>query len=374
MLRMRETPIQNPDGHGGEVFTLAFTPDGGQVLSGGWDGRLCLWDVGTGQPLVALHTGPKPVSACAISPDGKQWLSGSLDGVLAFWRAEDQSPVRRLVAHTRPLSMIRFSEDGKTLLTASWDRRVTLWNLDRDREATPLAGHADIVAGCSFTPDGGQLVSWSYDGTIRLWQAAPPLEIGVLRGHQDRVTAGTVSPDGRWLVSGSRDGMVKLWDLPGQKEAGQVQMPAEVKALAFFLDGETLLVVDLEGRLTLYQLPDLRSVTALMTRLPIHSAELSPCTSQVALGCGDGRVRFVSVEGLDEAPLLVTPTQTKRRTASTLQRWFGGSSVKLAYEVTCPICRRAFDVPRATPGQAARCPTCGRPLRLSSVTKVRQTP
>src|SRR5262245_30635661 len=104
MLRLREAPAESPHAHGGEVFALAFTPDGSHVLSGGWDGQLCQWDVETGQPVVAISTGAKPVSACAVSPDGRQWLSGSLEGVLAFWDAAEQTCLRKQLAHTRPIS------------------------------------------------------------------------------------------------------------------------------------------------------------------------------------------------------------------------------------------------------------------------------
>ena len=41
-------------GHGGEVFTIAFAPDGDLVLSGGWDGHLRLWDVHSGAQVTAL--------------------------------------------------------------------------------------------------------------------------------------------------------------------------------------------------------------------------------------------------------------------------------------------------------------------------------
>jgi WD40 repeat protein len=370
MLRLREAPRENSHGHGGEVFALAFTPDGTHVLSGGWDGRLSLWDVETGEAVAGLSTGAKPVSACAVSPDGKQWLSGTLEGVLGFWDAGDHHSLRKQVAHTRPISSIRFSEDRKTLVTASWDRRITLWNLEKDRETTPLAGHDDIVSGCCFTPDGSKLVSWSHDATIRFWQVSPPLDVSTLRGHRDRVTAAALSPDGRWLVSGSRDGEIKLWDLTTQQPVATGQTSAEVKALAFFLDGESLLSVDLAGRLALYGLPDLRGVESLATALAVHCAELDPSNSRVVLGCGDGRVRFVDVEGFEEAPLLVTPTRRARRTTTTLQRLFGGHTVKTAYEVTCPACRRSFDMPRATPGQAAACPSCRRALRVNNVTRV----
>src|SRR5262249_30635819 len=113
-----------PGGHGGEVFSCAYAPDGSQVLSGGWDGQLRLWEASSGSQLTGFKAAEKAVSACAIAPDGHRWLSGSLDGMLATWDAMTQQRVSVFLAHTRPISAIVFDADGQTLATASWDRSL----------------------------------------------------------------------------------------------------------------------------------------------------------------------------------------------------------------------------------------------------------
>src|SRR5262249_30493773 len=152
-LRLRDVAAEAPDGHGGEVFAVAFAAGGTQVLSGGWDGRVVVWEAESGNPVASVQVGPKPVSALTVTPDGKHWLTGTLDGVLAWWDARTRKLIRKQVIHPRPVSAIRVSDDGKKLVTASWDRRITLWDLGTEGETRPLSGHDDIVAGCCFTPD-----------------------------------------------------------------------------------------------------------------------------------------------------------------------------------------------------------------------------
>jgi WD40 repeat protein len=356
-------------GHGGEVFACSFTPDGQLVLTAGWDGFLRLWETGQGEQVHEVKASARPLSACCVTPDGKRWLCGSLDGMLSQWDAHTHQQISLFMAHTRPISSIIFSADGNLVATASWDRQLILRHPPYDREARTLAGHGDIVSGCRFTPDGKTLVSWSHDGTVRLWEVARARPVADLHGHADRITAGAVGPDGHWVVTGSRDLQLRLWDLTTGQEIKVAALKAEPRACFFLLDGETLAAVDAAGRLTLLSVPDLEIKADLATRLAVQCAELSPAGNQIALGCTDGALRLVAVDGFDSAPLVVTPTQTSHTTATLLQKLFGKSRVVHSLLCTCPACRQSFELPDTARGQSA-CPNCHRPLRLNNTPRL----
>jgi WD40 repeat protein len=351
---------------GGEIFACDYTPDEGFVLTAGWDGTLRLWDAARGAKVHEIHVGSKPLSACAVMPDGTRWVSGSMDGMLAQWEPASQQRLSIFLAHTRPISAIVFSSDGNAA-TASWDGQVIVWTIGQQWEGRPLVGHRDIVSGCRFTPDGKSVVSWSYDGSLRLWELARNRCLAELRGHNDRITAGGMCPNGKWLSSGARNGVLKLWSLETGMEVKSATLESEIRACLFPLDGESLITVESNGRVALHSVPDLELLAELATRLAVQCADITPSGSQLALGCGDGQVRFAALEGYDHVPLLVTPTQTSRLQATLLQRLFGKSRVIFAYECTCPVCRQSFELPGTSPGQTAPCPYCRRHLRISSL-------
>jgi hypothetical protein len=356
-------------GHAGEVLACTFSPEGKFVLSAGWDGYVRLWETGQGTQVCELKAGSKPLSACAVSPDGKRWLAGSMDGLLIQWDAMTQKQVSLILAHTPPISALVHPADGLTLATTSWDRQIVLWDLSRERSGRALQGHSDIVAGGRFTPDNANFISWSYDGTVRVWEVARARPVAELSGHRDRVLAGAVCPDGSWIASASRDHKLKLWDLTSASETTSVALPSELRACFFLLDAVSLVTVDETGVLRLHSVPDLDVQSELATRLPVQCAELAPGGGQLALGCSDGRVYLVAVDGFDSAPLLVTPTQKGRECANVLQLLFGKRSITYTYLCTCPACRQPFEIPGSGPGQAARCPSCHRNLRLSRFVK-----
>lgn len=366
---MRSLHLQTFDavveGHDGEIFGVAYVPDGTLIATAGWDGFLRLWDPASAMPLVKLRASPKPLSACAISPDGKQFLTGSMEGILAIWDAATQQPLHTTVAHTRPIASIRFSPDGQYLATAGWDRQVQLRRVDRPGDVKTLSGHQDILAGCTFLPGGKELLSWGADGTLRVWDVALAREVGTIKAHDDRVTAAALSPDGTQALTGSRNGKLKLWDLAERRELVSLPLGNEIRGVFFLLDAQAAVAVDADGMVVLVTLPGFEVESELAAGHKIMGADLSPAGTTLALGGEDGYLYQVSIQGDVPAPLFVTPTRTQKTTSTLFGRLFGRSQTTEAFAVTCPRCRGSAELP-ALPDKPIACRHCGQAIRVNA--------
>jgi WD40 repeat protein len=62
------------------VWTIALSPDGKTVVSGGKDGEVRLWDIETGKVITEWLGHTNGVSSVCWSRDGRQALNGSGDG------------------------------------------------------------------------------------------------------------------------------------------------------------------------------------------------------------------------------------------------------------------------------------------------------
>lgn len=137
-------------GHEGPVSSLAFSPDGGILISGSWDRTARIWSVfsrtQTSEPLQLQAD----VLSVAIRPDSAQVAISTLDGQISFWTIADAEQVsgvdgrrdvsggrkigdRRTAANvsgTKSFSTIRYSMDGSCLIAAGNSKYICLYSVN----------------------------------------------------------------------------------------------------------------------------------------------------------------------------------------------------------------------------------------------------
>ncbi|MEB3826305.1 AAA-like domain-containing protein [Phormidium sp. CCY1219] len=275
-------------GHGGEVFRIAFSPDGTSIASASNDRTARIWR--KDGSLVATLTGHTAgVVGIAFSPDGNTIATGSNDGTIKLWQP-DGTLLQTLTGHGDRIWDVSFSPDGRTLASASWDGTVKLWQLD----GTPIHSinaHPGAALTVAFSPDGEILASGGLDRTIKLWKP-DGTAIATLTDHNSPIYDLTFSPDGRTLASASWDETVKLWNRQGQVQQTLAAHNGGVWSVAFSPDGQFLASGSTDQQIKLWRIDGTELASLEKHQADVFGVAFSPDGKLLASGGWDNHIQL----------------------------------------------------------------------------------
>ncbi len=199
-------------GHGDEIWSAVFSPDGSLFASAGVGGLLRIWRTIDGQCLHHLAGHRDRLWSVAFHPDGHHLASGGEDRAIRFWQVSDGKCLQTIDGYTNWFRSIAWTPDGQRLITASRDARIRVWSLQSQTCLAQLFGHTQSTLTVASDPQGWTFASGGDDLTIRIWDAQTFACTKVLRGHTGGILALVYSPDGKYLVSGGSDHTVRIWD------------------------------------------------------------------------------------------------------------------------------------------------------------------
>lgn len=250
-------------GHRFSVKACAFSPDGQFIISGSEDGRLRMWNTGTGNKVL------KPVqelsrrsTLCSYSSDGRLFFTRNNDSI-NLWKNDTDSP-QNVIEIKDFFGEVAFSPDGRFLLSANRKSQV-IWstitgqqalNMDEFQSLSNSKWDDPEVISCAFSPNGQLIFLARSDGSLWMWETKNSYQpiwkdvstkkqissdacsfspngyfiltssddilqlrnaftgelVRNLIGHSNIVTAARFSPDERLILSTSKDKTLRIWD------------------------------------------------------------------------------------------------------------------------------------------------------------------
>jgi WD40 repeat protein len=248
-------------GHMGAIYSLLWSRDGRNVISGGDDKVIRIWDLLSGKTVRAIRgaTGAGnegKIAAMALSQD-ERWLAvgGDISGGVIRLHDFKSGTIRRLLTgHEHSVRGLAFSHDGRLLLSGGADNIAMLWEVESGRLLHRLIGHdnddggRNAIEAVSFSLDDQLAVTGSFDKTVKLWRVGDGGLVTTLSGHADRVRSLAVSPKDGSIASGDASGEIRIWDSGSgwllrsfQNRSNSDDRSGSVRGLSFSPDGRHLL-------------------------------------------------------------------------------------------------------------------------------------
>ncbi|NUQ65403.1 MAG: protein kinase [Pirellulales bacterium] len=329
-------------GHFLPIGSVAWSPDGKQLASGGNDSVIRIWDTQTGKQVDVLPGHPRDnVRWVLWSPDGRRLVStGEQKGTLKIWDIVDR---KELYASSGWLSGFRpggWSPDSQKFAWVSLDGTVRCceaetgketavyriqpagsgillsWGLDgRLRAAVrhspdtrivdPTSGQTlATLAGCGargslldWSPDGKWLAAESGGQVVTVWDVSAARPLLTLRGHLRGIEEITWSPDGLSLATTSGDGMVKLWDVNQGPELPLIAAHGQtVRTVAWGRDSRHLASAGDDGTVAIWDTANGKRIRTIHEGAePLQGMSWSPDGKHIAFATA----RMVRVRAVD---------------------------------------------------------------------------
>jgi WD40 repeat protein/tRNA A-37 threonylcarbamoyl transferase component Bud32 len=262
--------------HLGRVLAVAIRFDGRYVATGSAvedrdlnsgkrkvvAGEVRLWQTATGKLFGEPMRHAQPVWSVAFRPGGGKLLTGGSDRAARFYSIIDGAILGKPLDHEGTVANVVFSRNGRLALTASagGDRSANarLWELAPGDPVTWSApalrqeGRNRRVEG--YASDGHNMLC-IIDNEVREYDAITSEPAGPMLRHSQRVRAAAYSPDGRSILTIEEKFGLRFWDRASGRQLGQHLCNSEVVGRHFSTNGEWLALTYQDRSAGIYHVP-----------------------------------------------------------------------------------------------------------------------
>jgi WD40 repeat protein len=240
------------EGHSTVAEGLAYSRDGSKIATGdnGIGGEVIVWDAESGERLLVLEAGQ--IYSMAFSPDGSKVAAVGDDGILHVWDANTGEKLISPVSETAGYRAVIFSHDGEYIYTGGQDSTVRIWEASSGKNLRTLAGHSGVVISLALSPDGQVLVSGATND-VKYWDLTPGKELFITPSASGM----TLTPDGGTLIVNGQNNTINRFD-PHNGDQIDTFVPVELDEgeslgrLVFTPDGKYLIAAKSIGDLIVF--------------------------------------------------------------------------------------------------------------------------
>lgn len=284
--------------HEGGASSVAFTPDGTKLVSGGADKLARVWNAADAASVATLSGAADVITDLAVSKDAAFVAASSADKSVHVWKlpaavAAQPVAVEASLAHDSPLRTVDFGGDASRLVTAGEDGVVQVWDVATRTRLQRYLPRGGAITQVALADDNITLLSTSTDQTASVETVAASL---VFAADPEAITDAAFTPDGAAIISVGSEPAVKQWDLTGKLGRQLSGAKAAFGRVAVRGDGAQISAADVDGRLYLWNAADAALAATIETGAAVTELGYSPGHQQIVAAGADQQIRVFATE------------------------------------------------------------------------------
>ncbi|KFB53827.1 AGAP010693-PA-like protein [Anopheles sinensis] len=307
-------------------------------------GQLLVWEWQSEQYIMKQQEHAQGMCCVSYAPDGHQLVTGGQDGKVKLWNIANGFCIVTFSEHTSPVMAVEFSRNKKFLVSASLDGTVRAYDVVRYRNFRTFTSLEPAQFASVAIDYSGELVAAGGQDVfeIYLWSMKLGRLLEVLSGHEAPVVSLAFAPvaSSSAMVSGSWDQTIRIWDCL-EVSSSQEALPVMSDALcvAFKPDGEEVAVSTLNGNITVFHAKSASQVASIegrndmegsVSQIDLNTAKKNLLARAFTSICysadgecllAGGRSKYVCIYNVKEAILLKKFQITQNRSLDGMDEY-----------------------------------------------------
>lgn len=276
---------------GSALCDVKISPDGKTIAAASENGHILLFNI-NGKKLSEIDGHKDKIFSIDWSSNGFQLISGSYDGSVALWDFKSGKLIKRMEGLSENVYRVSFFDNDSKIISSGYDGKIRTWDVSSGKSLTVFGKHKDAVYSSDVSPDGKLVISADYTGKTLLWNVSAPHLAKTLEGEGETIFSVKFSPSGKYAVAGGYGKKIFVYSIPDGKLIRKITVTSPITSASFNSNGNGLTVSHYNGDVSVFSFPELEKIVSFPTHKGIIWGIDPFKDDRLATAGYDGKIRL----------------------------------------------------------------------------------
>ena len=258
---------------------VEWSPNGSMIAIANPNGKIRIWDT-QGILIQEIQAHAENAVTLAWNPDSTQLVSGGNDPFIYVWDISSGAEIASVLAHNDGAIDLDWNSNGNRLISLGFNE-IFIWDTSTWQRVHEFRASAVDV---SWSPNDNQFSTLVFPNQVGIWESTTfTLQYELIDPNSEWSRVTSWSPNLNHLVIGSATGVIRLWDVVNQSDLGILaDLNEYIRDLSYNPDGTKIAVALDNGPVSVLDSSSGLVLDIFTNFGPVLSVDWKPDGSQIA--------------------------------------------------------------------------------------------